>query len=296
MRTKLEGDAKGSDKLKDQQRKLEGLIATKATERSRVVGLYRRGRLTDADLDQQMSEIGKEQTALESQLAELKGRAEGAKSIGANVGTADALLTKLRKRLDGPVSWEVKRQLIEVLVGGITIATLEEHGVAQPKVTVRYRFDRPNELERVVPPQEYLRHPIRIPVKPETVGDHLRLRRLGLKMLQKDVAKRLGIMAPTIQSWESNYASPHVEYFPAIIEFLGYNPLPPPENWAERLVRARTTRGVTQKAFARQLEVDQSTLAKWERGEREPMGEFAARAERVLSIEENNSIPKRRAG
>jgi site-specific DNA recombinase len=296
LRSKLEGDVKDSDKLKDQQRRLEGLVAAKATERSRVVGLYRRGRLTDADLDEQMNEIGKEQAALEVQLAELKSRAEGARSIGANVATAGSLLAKLRKRLDEPVSWEVKRQLIEVLLAGIAVGTIEQNGVVQPRVTVRYRFDGSNQVERIIPPQEYLRRPIRIPAKPQSVGDHLRVRRLGLKMLQKDVAKKLGIETPTIQSWESNIAKPHVEYFPAIIEFLGYNPLPKPTNWAERLVRARTAQGLTQKAFARRLEVDPSTLAKWERGEREPKGEFAARAEQALSTSENNSMPQRRAG
>jgi site-specific DNA recombinase len=253
LRSKLEGDAKGSEKLKDQQRRLEGLLEAKATERNRVIGLFRRGRLSDADVDQQMSEIGKEQSAIEAQLAELKSRTDGAQSIGANVGTAEALLTKLRQRLDKPVSWEVRRQLMEVLVCGIAIATIEEHGVVQPRVTVRYRFDRPNELERVVPPQEYLRHPIRIPSKPETVGDHIRLRRLKLKMIQKDVAKRLGVETPSIHNWETNFQEPRVQYYPAIIEFLGYNPLPTPKNWAERLLRARTAQGLTQNAFARSL-------------------------------------------
>jgi hypothetical protein len=44
--------------------RLEGLLVQKAAERSRVVGLFRRGRLNDADLDAQMDEIGKEETAL----------------------------------------------------------------------------------------------------------------------------------------------------------------------------------------------------------------------------------------
>ena len=31
---------------------------------------------------------------------------------------------------------------------------------------------------------------VRIPMQPQTVGDHIRKRRLGLKMLQKDVAEQ----------------------------------------------------------------------------------------------------------
>lgn len=35
----------------------------------------------------------------------------------------------------------------------------------------------------------------------------------------------------------SNRPAVDFRYMPAIIEFLGYNPLPPATNWAERLVR-----------------------------------------------------------
>ena len=34
---------------------------------------------------------------------------------------------------------------------------------------------------------------VRIPVQPKTVGDHIRLKRLGLKLFQRDVAKELGV-------------------------------------------------------------------------------------------------------
>jgi hypothetical protein len=34
---------------------------------------------------------------------------------------------------------------------------------------------------------------------------------------------------------------------PAIIDFLGYNPLPEADGWGGRLVRRRTTLGMTQK-------------------------------------------------
>ena len=156
--------------------------------------------------------------------------------------------------------------------------------------------ERPNEQERVVAPDEYLRQPIRIPVHPVTVGDHLRLRRLNLKMLQRDLAKKLGVETSSIFNWEANTGgSPRPQYFPAIIEFLGYNPLPPAKTWAERLVRGRMSQGLSQKEFAGKLEVDPSTLAKWERREREPCGAFAARAELFLASE-GKLIQARRAG
>ena len=77
LRAKLEGDQKGTDKHKQRQHRLEGLLAEKATERTRVVSLYRRGRLNDADLDQQMSDIGREEAALQAQLDELTKQGAG---------------------------------------------------------------------------------------------------------------------------------------------------------------------------------------------------------------------------
>jgi len=48
---------------------------------------------------------------------------------------------------------------------------------------------------------------------------------------------------------------------PAIIDFLGYDPLPQPNTLAEQLVRKRTGRGMSQEESARELGVDPSTLA-----------------------------------
>ena len=70
---------------------------------------------------------------------------------------------------------------------------------------------------------------------------------------------------------------------PAIIRFLCYNPLPPPQGWAERLVQGRKALGITQKEAARRIGVDPATLARWERDEREPYGKFKVRAERFLT-------------
>jgi site-specific DNA recombinase len=189
LHARLDSDAKGSEQTRKQVTRLEGLLAQKATERSRMVGLFRRGRLTDVDLDAQMDEIGKEQIALEAQIAELGGRITGADSIAGNISSAQALLAELRKRLDQPVSWEQKRRLIEVLVAGVRVDTVEESGVKQTRTTVTYRFSQPDEPMLLVLPQSYSTGSvIRIPL-----GDHIRKRRLGLKMLQKEVAEQLGV-------------------------------------------------------------------------------------------------------
>jgi site-specific DNA recombinase len=292
LHAKLRSEAKGSDQTRKQVARLEGLLAQKATERSRVVGLYRRGRLTEVDLDAQMDEIGKEETALEAQAAELRAKIAGTESISANVSSAQALLANLRKRLDEPISWEIKRRLIEVLVAGVKVDTAEECGVKQAKVTVTYRFSQPDQAMPLALPQSYSTgRVIRIPVAPQTVGDHLRRRRLGLKMLQREVAEQLGVCEPSICNWEANTSAPEIRHLPGIIRLLGYNPLPVANTLAERLVRQRTSLGLSQKQSAERLGVDPSTLARWERGEREPTGAFAERVQRYVKAPEVTSLP-----
>jgi transcriptional regulator with XRE-family HTH domain len=78
---------------------------------------------------------------------------------------------------------------------------------------------------------------------------------------------------------------------PAFIRFLGYNPLPPSKGWADRLVQARTAMGLTQKAAAARIGVDQCTLARRDRDEREPIGAFAARTLCFLAPVETKAHP-----
>ena len=65
---------------------------------------------------------------------------------------------------------------------------------------------------------------------------------------------------------------------------------------AEQLVRQRTSLGLSQKESAGRIGVDASTLAKWERGKREPAGPFLGRVRRLLDDQEERRSTSRRAG
>jgi DNA-binding XRE family transcriptional regulator len=160
------------------------------------------------------------------------------------------------------------------------VETVEVFGVKHARTTVTYRFNLTEKAAPLLLPTSYTsaRRSVRIPIEPKTIGDHIRRKRLSMKLLQTDLAERLGVKKTTIYTWEGNYATPEAKYVPAIINFLGYNPLPAARNWAERLVRHRITLGLTQRTSAQRIGVDQSTLARWERGEREPSGALAVRA------------------
>jgi DNA-binding transcriptional regulator YiaG len=82
-----------------------------------------------------------------------------------------------------------------------------------------------------------------------------------LKLFQRQV-EEIGADVCLLRNWEANRSKPTVELMPAIIRFLGCNPLPPGSTWAERLVASRKTIGISQKEYARRLGVDQSTLAR----------------------------------
>jgi len=140
LQARMRDEANDTTKNRDRLRRLRGLLAGKADERAKVVGLYRRGRLNDVELDQQVEEIDKDAAGLAAQIEELEGKLAGTDSNGAVLEGAEALLTRLRKRLDQPLTFERKRQLVELLVGGIRIETIRNGAQRENIVTVTYRF------------------------------------------------------------------------------------------------------------------------------------------------------------
>lgn len=71
------------------------------------------------------------------------------------------------------------------------------------------------------------------------IGDHLLKRRLDLGLQQKAAAKRLRTGAWNLRNWETNRHAIHMQFYPAIIEFLGYNPLPAATTRGEAIRRAK---------------------------------------------------------
>jgi len=109
---------------------------------------------------------------------------------------------------------------------------------------------------------------LKYPKKLRSIGDHIRKRRLDLHLLQRDAAEQIGVSAATIYNWERNLTSLQIHDIPAVIRFLGYDPLPSGETAGAKLVRARRVLGLTQRAMAKNLGVDPTTLARWERGQK----------------------------
>ena len=58
----------------------------------------------------------------------------------------------------------------------------------------------------------------------ETLGDHIRKKRLDLGLLQKDVGKIIGVAQGTVMVWEGNRRPIARRLLRRIVWFLGYDP------------------------------------------------------------------------
>jgi transcriptional regulator with XRE-family HTH domain len=103
--------------------------------------------------------------------------------------------------------------------------------------------------------------------EPKTLGDHIRRRRQLLSITQEEAAARLGVNAWTILNWETGQTKPAIQFIPALVGFLGYDPEPVEEgSLAGRLIAKRRELGLSQRDAARSLQIDPGTWAGWELG------------------------------
>jgi hypothetical protein len=74
---------------------------------------------------------------------DFEARILGSQAVGKPLRSAEDLLQELGRRLDEPLDWELKRQLVQTLVEAIRVETVEQDGKKQAVVTVSYRFTPP---------------------------------------------------------------------------------------------------------------------------------------------------------
>lgn len=86
-------------------------------------------------------------------------------------------------------------------------------------------------------------------------------------MLQKDVAAQIGISEDCLIYWENNRSTPQVKYYPKIIAFLAYFPFDiRPLTLAQKITHYRYWHGLTQEELAQILNVNESTVFRYEKG------------------------------
>lgn len=125
---------------------LDATLGAKEAERERILSLYRRGRLSDADVDRQLLQIEAEQAAAKDEADRLRADSDRAQSVARQLHDAGELLRTLNARLDEPLTWETRRQLVEHLVDGIGVEVAGEGAAREAVVTVTYRFSPPSDF------------------------------------------------------------------------------------------------------------------------------------------------------
>ena len=65
----------------------------------------------------------------------------------------------------------------------------------------------------------------------EHFGGRVRMRALTLKLPKSHIAAQIVVDQESIQVGNRILSNPEIRHMPAIIQFLGYNPLPAAEGW-----------------------------------------------------------------
>ncbi|TYO96719.1 helix-turn-helix protein [Geothermobacter ehrlichii] len=123
------------------------------------------------------------------------------------------------------------------------------------------RFNIATELTLPQPPE--------LEKEPATLGEHLRRKRIELGLEQKELAAMLGVSVSTIWNWENGW-SINWQYYPQIIRFLGYNPIPIPEGTIQRLEWYKRIKGLDLVMLGKELGRHPEQVSEWLRGVRTP--------------------------
>jgi len=105
-----------------------------------------------------------------------------------------------------------------------------------------------------------------------------------LKLTKRQLSINLNVSDITIYLWERNKVQPSLAQIPKIIEFLGHDPFEKEtDNLGEKIREYRRIHGLTQKKLAKHLEVDETTVAGWEKWEYWPNKKLFERVSQLLS-------------
>ena len=112
----------------------------------------------------------------------------------------------------------------------------------------------------------------------------MRAHRIDLGLLQKEVAARIGVDTATVTNWELGNTEPEERFIPALIRYLGQNPLPEPRSPGEQVRRERLTRGLTISALAKLARVDEASVSHMEKDNPRTYPSVAAKIWKALGL------------
>ena len=100
MRERLAAERSDNHRVQERLAQLEDALASKKTERDRILTLFRKGRICDQHLSPQLDQIDRAESGLRAQIEELSAELRGVANMTAQLQSTQALLEKLRGRLE----------------------------------------------------------------------------------------------------------------------------------------------------------------------------------------------------
>ncbi|WP_165456515.1 helix-turn-helix transcriptional regulator [Pedobacter kyonggii] len=125
--------------------------------------------------------------------------------------------------------------------------------------------------------------PISYTENPVSIGDHIRKKRMELKLRQTELAVICGVSEDCVRNWEKNRSTPQIQFFPRVINFLNYIPFEVNLTTLSGKLKAhRHINGLSQKQFGKILGVDGATVCSWELEENKPHKEIMEKLDSML--------------
>jgi len=121
---------------------LEKTLADKNSERARVVEIYRREIITVDEVERQLGAIKAEGEAARVRLGEVEGELSNADALKQRCATIEERLDEIRDLLNSGLCYQVKRQIIELLVDRVTVTTIGEGRERRIEAEVVFAIDR----------------------------------------------------------------------------------------------------------------------------------------------------------
>jgi len=113
-------------------------------------------------------------------------------------------------------------------------------------------------------------------------------------LYQKDVAAKIGVTTSTIWNWEHDWTV-DLRCVPHLIEFLGYNPIPCPDDIVERLAWYKQVNGLTLEELGAEMNRDPEQLSDWLSGRHKPYQRNREEVERFLDDRVEKMVSSSRA-
>ncbi|GIO36263.1 serine recombinase [Paenibacillus antibioticophila] len=127
-------------------------IEEKEIGRQNILSLYRQKLITASDVEKQLQEIMDETINLEKRIKHLNQMIDEDRLVTTHFDSAEKLLLDFRSKIEGDLSFEIRRQIVKTLVKEIIVHTvLPPDGNPKKKkadIKVKFNFERPQDNSR----------------------------------------------------------------------------------------------------------------------------------------------------